>query len=46
MHGTWLNDKKITPHQDVSITTGDVLVFGTEVAHGAGRPPRVPCATK
>lgn len=44
MHGTWLNDKKIAPHRDVPITTGDILVFGTEVAHGAGKPrPRPRC---
>lgn len=37
MHGTWVNDKRITPHRDVPITTGDVLIFGTEVIHGAGK---------
>lgn len=42
MHGTLLNDKKLTPHRDFPITTGDVLVFGTDVAHGAGKYPRVP----
>ncbi|RJE22671.1 FHA domain protein [Aspergillus sclerotialis] len=45
MHGTLLNDKKITPHCDVKISTGDVLTFGAEVVRASEifAPLRVRC---
>lgn len=38
MHGTLLNDKRITANSDVKLSTGDVLTFGAEVVRASGKP--------
>uniref|UniRef100_A0A093VBD9 Uncharacterized protein C3H7.13 n=1 Tax=Talaromyces marneffei PM1 TaxID=1077442 RepID=A0A093VBD9_TALMA len=35
LHGTQLNDVKITPKQNTTVTSGDVLTFGSEISRGA-----------
>lgn len=37
MHGTWVNGTRIPVGQDITIHTGDMLTFGTEVTRGAGK---------
>lgn len=34
LHGTQLNDVKITPKQNVTVKSGDVLTFGSEISRG------------
>ncbi|KAF3388296.1 hypothetical protein DPV78_012233 [Talaromyces pinophilus] len=34
LHGTQLNDVKITPKQNTTIKSGDVLTFGNEISRG------------
>lgn len=36
MHGTQVNETKITPDQDVEVHNGDMLTFGSDVTRGAG----------
>ncbi|RHZ60796.1 FHA domain protein [Aspergillus thermomutatus] len=45
MHGTWVNGKKIAIDKDVTIHSGDVVTFGTEVIRGEDTYPplRVRC---
>lgn len=37
MHGTWVNDVKIMPDQDVELHNDDVLTFGNDVTRGTGK---------